>query len=115
MEKKRKVRNDLLLLGLCLLVSVALVALICIMGAGRKGKTVCVTVDGEEVMTLDLKKDTEQDIVTEKGTNHLVIQGGEVSINRADCENQICVHHISISKRGESIVCLPHGVVVTIE
>ncbi len=115
MEKKRKTRNDLLLLGLSLLVCSMLIAVICIMGAGHKGRTVCVTVDGEEVMTLNLREDTERDIVTEKGTNHLVIHDGEVSVDRADCENQICVHHIPISKRGESIVCLPHGVVVTIE
>jgi hypothetical protein len=32
----------------------------------------------------------------------------------ADCRDQICVHHIPISGSGESIICLPHKLVVTV-
>ena len=33
----------------------------------------------------------------------------------ADCPDQICVHQRAISKNGESIICLPNKVVVSIE
>ena len=35
-------------------------------------------------------------------------------MKEADCPDQICVRHKAISKSGESIVCLPHKVVVEI-
>ena len=33
----------------------------------------------------------------------------------SDCHNQVCVNHKPISRSGESIICLPHKVVVQIE
>ena len=32
----------------------------------------------------------------------------------ADCPDRLCVKQGSISKNGESIVCLPHKVIVTV-
>lgn len=50
----------------------------------------------------------------EQGTNRVVIRDGAVKVERANCANQVCVHHDPISKRGEQIVCLPHGLVIQI-
>lgn len=47
--------------------------------------------------------------------NIVEIKGGEVSVTGASCKNQVCVRRGSISKTGESIVCLPNRLVVTIE
>ena len=47
--------------------------------------------------------------------NVVVISGGTVSVTEASFENQVCVKHGSISRRGESIVCLPNRMVVRIE
>jgi hypothetical protein len=33
----------------------------------------------------------------------------------SDCHNQVCVEHAPISHSGESIICLPHKLVVTIK
>jgi len=44
----------------------------------------------------------------------LVINKGEVYMESADCPNQICVHHSRISRKGETIVCLPNRVVIEI-
>jgi hypothetical protein len=46
--------------------------------------------------------------------NLLVIEEGTVTMEAADCRDQICVHHIPISGSGESIICLPHKLVVTV-
>ena len=49
------------------------------------------------------------------GTNTVVIKDGVVYINKASCKNQICVNTGKISKKGESIVCLPNKVIVEIK
>lgn len=48
------------------------------------------------------------------GTNTVVIKSGVVYMESASCKNQICVSTGEISKKGESIVCLPNKVVVEI-
>lgn len=47
--------------------------------------------------------------------NTVEIKGGSVSVTEASCKNQVCVRHGSISSPGESIVCLPNRLVVSIE
>ena len=47
--------------------------------------------------------------------NVVVISGGTVSVTEASCKNQVCVKHGSVSRPGESIVCLPNRLVVRIE
>lgn len=46
--------------------------------------------------------------------NELLIHEGKASIISADCYNQICVNTGEICKEGDSIVCLPHKMAVTI-
>ena len=52
--------------------------------------------------------------VTEKGSNTLVIKNGEAAVTRADCPDLICVNHRVVKRNGESIICLPHRVVITV-
>ncbi|MCI8293630.1 MAG: NusG domain II-containing protein [Hespellia sp.] len=73
---------------------------------------VTVTVNGEEFGTYSLEKEQTIDI---HGTNQLVIQDGCADMVSANCPDQICVHQHAISRRGESIVCLPNKVVVTVD
>lgn len=42
------------------------------------------------------------------------IRDGAVDVTAADCPNLICVNHAPISRTGETIVCLPNRVVITI-
>lgn len=65
----------------------------------------------------DLSKDVEFTVTAkdgEEGTNTVRIADGEAEVERADCSNQICVEHAPISRPGEEIVCLPHGLVVEV-
>ena len=70
-----------------------------------------VTVDGEVFGTYSLKKEQEVEI---NDTNRLIIEDGQVDMVEADCPDQICVDHKTISKKKETIVCLPNKVVVEI-
>lgn len=79
------------------------------------GDTVRITLNGKEFGTYSLKADKE--VVVDKGgrTNKVVIKDGKVWMESASCKNQICVHTGKISRVGQSIVCLPNRVSVTIE
>ena len=47
--------------------------------------------------------------------NTVVISGGTVCVSEATCKNEVCMRHSRISYPGESIVCLPNRMVVSIE
>ncbi len=54
-------------------------------------------------------------IVSEKiSYNLLAVSASGVSMEAADCPDQICVHHIPISGDRENIICLPHKLVAEI-
>lgn len=80
----------------------------------KDGSMVVVTVKGQVYKTVSLKEEKEIQIETEDGLNIIEIHDGEVSMKEADCPDQVCVKHSKISKTGETIVCLPHEVVVEI-
>lgn len=75
------------------------------------GALVEVTVDGK--VTGQYRLDSEQTIQI-NGTNILRIQDGKADMIDADCPDKLCVGQKAISKNGESIVCLPNKVVVTV-
>lgn len=72
---------------------------------------------GELYKKLPLKKDFKKVTFTVKnelGQNVVEINNGEVKVVDADCHDKICVKAHGISKPGESIICLPHKVVVRV-
>ena len=56
----------------------------------------------------------EIEIQSSAGTNGVLIEDGNVRMKYSDCHNQICVEHAPISRSGESIICLPHKLVVEV-
>ena len=46
--------------------------------------------------------------------NLISVTDGKVVVEAADCKDQICVRHKPVSSKGESIICLPHRLVVEI-
>ena len=82
-----------------------------------EGDTVTLTVDGELMGTYSLAQNRTVEIVTGEQNdryNVLVIRNGEAYVAEASCPDGICAAHRPISRRGESIVCLPHRVVITV-
>ena len=80
-----------------------------------EGGRAVVTADGIETAEYPLNEDLEVDIQTPQGVNHLVIRNGTASVTDADCPDRLCVHQADIRFQGETIVCLPHKLVVKIE
>ncbi len=104
-------KNDIILIG-CLLLIAGVASLFYVFVNTDENAKVVITIDGQTYGTYLLKKDTTIDI---EGKNTLRIKDGQVQMLDADCKDQICVHHKPISKAGESIICLPHKLIVTIE
>lgn len=84
--------------------------------ATRKGGAEAViSVNGEEYGTYSLAVEKEIAIEGAEGQENVIaISGGKVFMKSASCKNQICVRTGKISKAGQSIVCLPNRVTVTI-
>ena len=99
-------------MGILLLAGLVLV--LCVYLTSTAGETVIISVDGEVLYELPLVEDTELLIETEDGNNLLIIQNGRVWMEEADCPDKLCVEHSAISRSGQSIICLPHKVVVSI-
>ncbi|MBP3699612.1 MAG: NusG domain II-containing protein [Oscillospiraceae bacterium] len=111
----RKLRNDLIFIS-ALLLAVAAIGLGFFLLRGE-GDAVIVEVDGKLIGTYPLSRDTVVDVRTgeEDGQlNRLVIRDGEAFVETATCPDGICSSHRPISREGESIVCLPHRVVITV-
>ncbi|MGF7001674.1 hypothetical protein M2149_000044 [Lachnospiraceae bacterium PFB1-21] len=81
--------------------------------AAKAGGQVRIQVEGKETGTYSLKTDQEVQILG--GENTLRIKDGQAKMITATCPDHLCVNHKPISKNGESIICLPHKVVVTVE
>ena len=106
-------RNDLLLIGGIL--ATALIGLVLYLALRVPGTTAVVLVDGKEVTRYPLDTPAQTTIQLEESSNKLVIRDGKAFITEANCPDRICVKHRGISHVGETIVCLPHKVVIRIE
>lgn len=110
---KRKHRNDWILAAVMLFM--AAVGFIVYQTAKEKGSYVAVIQEGEETHWFSLEEDQEFRIELKTGEyNLLCIEDGKAYMKNADCPDQICVHHQAISNVGETIVCLPHKVVLKV-
>lgn len=114
MNKKKIIKNDAILIIVLLVVSL-LAMLIINMLVKKPGDRVVVKVDGKVVQELSLSEDTKVTVEGyQGGFNEIVIEYGYVKVNSADCPDELCVHTGTIDKSGETIVCLPHRVVVEV-
>ena len=109
----RSHRNDLLLAAALLLLGGALALFLWL--TRQAGGTVSVQVDGEVVMELPLSEDTQIVLGEGEHTNTLVIRDGKARVVEASCPDKICVGQGAVQYAGESIVCLPHKLVITVK
>ena len=112
-KRTRKVLYDLLLVGVVVLL--ALLALLLYKCTGKTGDFVVVLIDGRETARYHLQEDTEVLIETpDGGTNVLRIVGGTAMVIEANCPDGICTRHNAVSLSSQTIVCLPHKLVIRV-
>ncbi len=103
---------------------VILIAVICMLSAvtfltmkingSAGGNKVYIKVDGELYGSYSLDEDQDILVESEYGSNCVSICDGEVCMKQADCPDGYCMHQGHIKNADETIVCLPHKLVVEI-
>lgn len=105
-------KNDFLLI-LVLLISAVFFAIISFCNQ-TDGLIVSVIKDGEKIASYSLEETLKVPITDDEKNNTLVIENGKAYIQDATCPDKICVKHRSVSKVGETVVCLPNRLVIEI-
>ena len=81
------------------------------------GDSVKIEVDGKLTGTYSLTEEQKLPIKNSDGriTNTLQIKDGAAKMIDASCPDHLCMNQKAVSKEGETIVCLPNKVVVTVQ
>jgi len=108
----RLTRKDVLLL--CGVLCAAGLLLVLGWLTARPGSEAVVTVAREEYGRYPLDQDQRVEIFREGHRNIVEISGGKVRMYSADCPDKLCVKQGLVGREGETIVCLPHQVVVEV-
>ena len=99
------------------LIAVLLAAAACLWLFARPqgaGAVAVVTLDGAEIARYPLVEEMTIRLGGE-GYNVLRIENGAAAVVEANCGDHTCLRMGAISQAGESIICLPHHLVITIE
>lgn len=108
----KKHKNDILLI---LAVLIGAAGLWLYTSFGRpSGAEVLVSLEGEELLRLPLSENVRETVGDGDKFNVLVIEGGEAWIEDASCPDHVCVNSGKVSLDGQTIVCLPNKLVVSI-
>ena len=85
-------------------------------GTASGALTVAVTIDGAEAERVPLADYAGEHTYTSRGyTLTVTAADGGVAVTESDCPSQDCVHSGAISRAGQSIVCLPARITVTLD
>ena len=99
-----------------LIISIALIAIILLvfplMQSPQEDPLIKITIDGKLYGYYELS--VNQTIIIDD-RNTLEIKDCCAKMVSASCPDQICVNHLPIRKYGESIICLPNKILVTVE
>lgn len=86
--------------------------------SGAEYNSAVISVDGEEIHRFILKDDGEREIYEyTDGDGHeniIVREGMTVYMIEASCPDQLCVRQGEVKRVGETIVCLPHRILVEV-
>ncbi len=103
-------------LDIVIIISVLLLSLISFsFCTNREACEVLVEIAGKTYATYSINDDRVVSIETEYGNNLLVIENKEVFITNSSCKDKLEIKAGKISKTGQSLVCLPNKLVVTLK
>ena len=109
-------KNDFILAGVVLAVSCVLLVFQKTAAFFSDDSMVCIYQGNKKLASYPLDEDRRESILSpEGGKNVVVIENGEVYMEDADCPDKLCMKQGRISGTGQTIVCLPHMLVVTVE
>lgn len=108
----KKTKNDILLTASILIVAVAVFFATSLFSRG--GSYAEVKKDGKVIAIYPLDTYNEIMLEDENGYNLLMIDSGAAYIKDASCPDRLCMHQGKVNKNGQTLVCLPNKITVTI-
>lgn len=105
-------KADIFLLVIFLLIGVGSVLAANL--APSSGTTVVISVNGEEYGRYPLNVEREISVDTVYGHNTVTISASTVYVSDSDCPNHDCERFGAISRPAQTIMCLPHRMLVRI-
>ena len=102
---------DIALIGVIIVLSV----LFSLSFFKSNGTVAEVSVNNKVELKFSLNTNTEHILKTDYGFNKIIVKSGKIKVESADCKDGICVSRGEINKSGESIVCLPHKMIIEIK
>ncbi len=112
---KKKFRNDIILIiFLCVVAGLACFFMY-FNDDSNETMQLQIVIDGEIIDTYNFSSDKSfnKEIILDIG-NTVVIKNGQIYIKEANCPDELCIKQGKISNAGESIICLPHKLIVRI-
>lgn len=110
-EKSRVINDIILILFFCVIA--VIMSFILYNREDHDDIMLKISVDGNIAVTYEFNKEDTIDKTFPLGTgNVVVLKDGQVYMESADCPDGLCMKQGKISLSGQSIVCLPHKVVV---
>lgn len=104
-----------------LIIGILTVALLSFLGIkifmGGSDDKILITIDGQRYKEVELNKNQTIliEIPKEEGRNTLEIKDGYAKMIDSNCPDHLCEQQHRISKKGETIICLPNKVVVEVK
>lgn len=74
-----------------------------------------IKVDGEHYKDIALSETEEIKIDLNNKENTILIKNKTIEMKSANCKDELCVKQGSISKVGQTIICLPHKLIIEIK
>ncbi len=106
----KKHRIDIIVIASFLLLSLAMLGITHL--TKEEGSFVQVTVDGKVVGEYSLLRDGTYSL--NGGTNTLTVRNGEAYMSYSNCPDHVCENTGKIKHVGQTIICLPNRLTVTI-
>lgn len=112
--KKRMFQKKDFVLAAVIAIIAGISALMVMFAQSGAGTSVRVTVDGALYGEYSLSGEQSIFIDSASGYNRLVIENGSAYMAEADCPDKYCMDYKPVSRGGETIICLPHRLVVEV-
>lgn len=109
-------KNEQILLALILCISALAIIGMTIYKNNKviNNAKVIVSISGQEEYSFNLEEDGIHKIETDAGYNEIEIKDKSVVMKDANCPDKLCIHQGKIDTDMETIVCLPHKLIVEI-
>jgi hypothetical protein len=107
-------RGDIIFIVVCaVLIGTAFIFFSAI--SAKTGREVVIEEGNKVFGTYPLSEDKIIEVPGILGVSTVVIKDGEVFMKDSPCPNKVCINMGRISKKGETIICIPNRIYITVK